>query len=348
MDGLGKKNVYKILEELQRGLLRIDIKPFAKHPENPVLTWGASGAWDDTDVEGPSCVFRGEDDRFWMYYHGKGDKFQIGLAYSDDLVSWTKEANNPIVTVGSAGAWDEDAIGGAQVLKVGDTYHMWYGGLSGSVGGIGHATSSDGKSWTKDSANPVYRAPSQPAIWPTHVMMLEGRYWLYYYREDTGETELATSSDGVSWARYGAVLKPGSGASFDSQGASQFKFVNLGAFYLGFYTGTDLTHHHHIGMCLSLDGVNWVKHPQPVLSRNPQGWDGENVVFNVPLPYGNRLYLLYGADQLGTHNCRIGLAETRIGDGAGIRLLRGDGRHGVERSLDRRWRHDLWGADFRI
>ncbi|MEE9285415.1 MAG: hypothetical protein V3V35_06790 [Dehalococcoidia bacterium] len=109
------------------------------------------------------------DYSYVMYYGGTdGGREVTGLAYSSDGKAWTAYSGNPVLDKGSGNAWDcDDAVYGT-VYQDANGYHFWYsggGGDNGSGGcaagdpaheGIGYASSSDGKSWTKDAGNPIF------------------------------------------------------------------------------------------------------------------------------------------------------------------------------------------------
>jgi len=103
--------------------------------------------------------------RYVMYYDvTDGGREFTGLAYSSNGVHWTRYPS--LVLQGSTSyAWDcsDDAYG--TVYRDANGYHFWYSGGGGGSGdcvdhpvheGIGYASSSDGKSWTKDSGNPIF------------------------------------------------------------------------------------------------------------------------------------------------------------------------------------------------
>lgn len=89
----------------------------------------------------------------------------IGHATSSDLITWSRDAANPVVDVGSASSWESTDVGNPAVYDDGaGTYHMVYSGYNNTAGGataagaphwLGLATSSDLSTWTKDSNNPV-------------------------------------------------------------------------------------------------------------------------------------------------------------------------------------------------
>ena len=74
---------------------------------------------------------------------GLGGATQIGYATSSDRVTWTKYEGNPVVGTGTG--WEGERVYRPSVLKVSDTYKMWYSGKSTGLDyAIGYATSSDG------------------------------------------------------------------------------------------------------------------------------------------------------------------------------------------------------------
>ena len=75
---------------------------------DPVLDVGPEGDWDDEDVETPTVIFNQEIQQFEMWYSGRGDiagmesMYQIGHAWSDDGVTWTRSSENPVVPLEDA------------------------------------------------------------------------------------------------------------------------------------------------------------------------------------------------------------------------------------------------------
>ncbi|MFC2067002.1 Ig-like domain-containing protein, partial [Chloroflexota bacterium] len=132
----------------------------------------------------------------------------IGRATSTDGVSWTKDAGNPILEKGSSSAWDSYGIGTPSVIRnSASSYEMWYTGakmvpdtllnffrntirvetavLDGTDFAIGHATSSNGISWTKDTGNPILENGSSSAwdkygVGTPSVIKTGSNYELWY------------------------------------------------------------------------------------------------------------------------------------------------------------------------
>jgi predicted GH43/DUF377 family glycosyl hydrolase len=128
-----------------------------KHPNNPVLTSGSSGDWDDSAVYSPSVIKDGSTYKMWYTgYSSSADIAQIGFATSTDGINWTKDSNNPVLSVGASGSWDSDLVANSAVIKDGSVYKMWYEASDAEEWfRIGYATSTDGINWTKDLNNPV-------------------------------------------------------------------------------------------------------------------------------------------------------------------------------------------------
>lgn len=123
-------------------------------------TWWQRGSYGPITVfYNPSPGNTGPlDRRYVMYYDGTtGGIQQIGLAYSDDGMNWTRHTiNAPILPVGVTGAWDSNYVTSGTVHRRADgTWEIWYSGGAGAAHeGIGYATSPDGLNWTRDPGSP--------------------------------------------------------------------------------------------------------------------------------------------------------------------------------------------------
>ena len=144
----------------------------------PELPWELPFCADDacsTKVGGtlePSVIVEGGT--FKMWYAALGvlgvlPSFRIGFATSPDGITWTRHAD-PVFAAGAPGAWDEVLVSHSNVVAdPAGGYHLFYfgssladdracndaGGCLLTPGGIGHAFSADGITWTRDPANPV-------------------------------------------------------------------------------------------------------------------------------------------------------------------------------------------------
>jgi predicted GH43/DUF377 family glycosyl hydrolase len=122
---------------------------------NPVLTTGAPGQWDDAFLKTPNVIII--DSTHYMFYTGSRNNVgkEIGLATSSDGIHWTKYndpsttstlyADSDPVLKPSGSGWDTDYVQGGSILLDGDTLYMWYNGSKDPtltyLWRIGHATS---------------------------------------------------------------------------------------------------------------------------------------------------------------------------------------------------------------
>ncbi len=179
-----------------------------KYAGNPVLTVGAPGAWDETEVGGPRVLFDGATYHLW--YHGYNGSCcdSIGYATSPDGVNWTKYAGNPVFGPGEPGQWDEAYVFFTSVLTDTGLLRMWY-----SVGspsdGIGYVTSTNGITWTRFLPGPVLPRGNagewdENYIFAPTVIQDGGLYRMWYTGYNLnwyGSFGYATSSDGIVWTK---------------------------------------------------------------------------------------------------------------------------------------------------
>lgn len=132
---------------------------WTKDPMNPVITTGPIGSWDDTQVFPMVGSVIYHDGLFKIWYGGCDETtiWQVGYATSVDGSIWTKdEANNPVLTPGDWGEWDEYSVIPGTILPGENKYEMWYCGASFTENWrIGYATSADGIAWDRFTSNPV-------------------------------------------------------------------------------------------------------------------------------------------------------------------------------------------------
>lgn len=125
---------------------------------------------------------------------------------------WTPDPQ-PVLVPGGPGEWDSLSVRSPSVVVDADgTWHLWYAGSGGGKAAIGHATSRDGITWTKD-AEPVLSAAEdgwdgefvhQPRVTAGpdgYVMAYAEPSSISSPASVTQEHGLAISDDGVTWRR---------------------------------------------------------------------------------------------------------------------------------------------------
>jgi hypothetical protein len=120
----------------------------------------------------------------------------IWLATSPDGRTWTEVGSGPVLE--NLGTW-ENQVADPTVVFDGTHFQMWYEGraITSGLWLIGHATSSDGISWT--------RYPSQQSDDVTDPsVMWAGDHFEMWFASATGLRTIiyARSWDGIDWARF--------------------------------------------------------------------------------------------------------------------------------------------------
>lgn len=198
---------------------------WTKNPANPVIS--PVEAWETNRIE-PGAVIS-DTGIYKMWYTGYDAAWigRIGYATSPDGVTWTKFGGNPVLDVGSAGSWDSEDVTGPAVIDDAGLYHMYYTGADGVAARIGHATSANGTSWTKDVANPVLDIGSPGAwdwleVYSPYVIKVGAEYQLWYSGAalpTAWASGYATSTDGSNWTRQRLIIPEGPQGSFDADSA---------------------------------------------------------------------------------------------------------------------------------
>jgi hypothetical protein len=195
------------------------------------------------------------------------------------------------------------------VLFDGSVYHMWFIGwnLEETAGGMGYATSTDAVEWTMDPGNPVL-TEGEPGAWDESMrafhnpaVIYDGsQFHMWYSGEDgqggTHRGGYATSPDGITWTKYpdNPVLDLGPPGTWDDTSVRTGAVVLDGDTYKMWYSGWD-GHIVRIGYAESTDGIEWTKHPEPVLDelRYPGIWDSR--VANPSVVFDGSLYHMWYA-----------------------------------------------------
>lgn len=176
---------------------------------NPVITNGLSM---DTHIMQPGTRMLKEGDTYYFYYWGNtvynlSENAKIMLATSTDLTTWTKSANNPMLSGGGTSAWDT-AVLAPTVIKFGSTYYMFYEGAAFDGGNYnisrnGMASSANKDSgWSKHSGNPIIGI-GHGTEWDNKwtevaVLVNTGTEWRMYYGGSKGSPNSPRNQVGLA------------------------------------------------------------------------------------------------------------------------------------------------------
>jgi Ca2+-binding RTX toxin-like protein len=215
-----------------------------------------STGFDATRTFAPTVTKVGDD--YVMLYGGLPffNNMEIGLATSEDGLTWAKYSSAPVISNASSQSWASFREVPATLLYENGLYKLWFNGnnsnLSTDFGfgsGFGYATSPDGINWTWDSNNPIrweLNSPSGNGFDIIEVVSFGGQYHAYFLdRNPTGDILYhATSSDGVHFSDETPV---GVGSGYNLEAATTVDGTVFGVWSNGaeHYYGT------------SVDGVNF-------------------------------------------------------------------------------------------
>lgn len=132
--------------------------------------------------------------------------------------------------------------------------------------------------WTDYSGNPIL-SPSGTyfethGVGEANVLFIDSVYKMWYMGDAGGSNKFvmyAESMDGITWSRPFSepVLSPGPPGTWDELCVCPGAIIYEDGIYSMLYCGfSDPYSVWQIGLATSSDGINWVKHPSPVLYAN--------------------------------------------------------------------------------
>jgi predicted GH43/DUF377 family glycosyl hydrolase len=172
-----------------------------------VVDAGFAGDTDSYGAESP-CVVKTPGGYLMVYGGFDGEVTRLHMATSDDAHRW-----DPQGTIMQRGPED---VGGAShpcLVMTGERWWLFFTGFESLGGGrraeLMAAVSENGASW--DRVGPILE-PERDEIAASHpcVLDISGTFYMFYASDGGGPIRiaLATSPDGLSWDRRGAMLEP--------------------------------------------------------------------------------------------------------------------------------------------
>jgi predicted GH43/DUF377 family glycosyl hydrolase len=281
---------------------------------------------------GDPTVVRTDDGYVMFYGAARGDfsdgTVRIFRATSTDGVSWQRDGV-PVLEPTSGDAFDNYKVETPNVLKRPDgTWAMYYSGNINDPSelgfGIGLATSPDGETWTRVAATPVLAPNSDELslIGPSVLLEDDGSYLMLYASITPLETiqiYRATSTDGVSWSREGAVLSMDDidRVSPDDYGVMGPELVKTDAGYEMVYNPLlrdgETAPAKAIFYARSPDGRTFTKHPTPLhVTTSGDAFDATEVGAQAWMRDGDRYRIWYlgtNTDYVTSYDSGMGLLE---------------------------------------
>jgi len=258
----------------------------------------------------------------------------------DDQSAWDI-FDEPILSQGETGAWDDEWNEPAASIFYDGQYHLFKNGYSSTPyntgAGIAHYVSDDGLSW-EQASEPIYFAESLPfeaktvSVVASNVFVEEDGTWVLYlttYETPNWPMTLggilratADSPDG-EWTVSDGFLLEGEkeGTKWDGMQVAYPSVVRFNDQYYMYYTGFNRRSERRIGLAISDDGVNWTKYRDeeiagddeayaestPVLVRD-LGWEFRNVEVSRVIAHEDTLVMFYkSGDKIGVATSTDGI-----------------------------------------
>ena len=284
----------------------------------PVITRGAPGEWDASDVLNPSVVSRGG--RYYNLYSGfDGKTWHTGLAVSPDGAHWEKQGR---VLSPDPGTWEGGYISAnGHASWDGNEFLYWY--QAGNPPRIGLARSSDATHWTKMPRPVVELGPygswDERGVADPYVVRTADAWYLYYLGQDRAGRQrlgVARSADGVTWVklRGNPILELGLYGAFDEKGLGEPAVWASDGWWWMLYTGRDWQENRRIGLARSSDGVRWESLSQVFSGSEP--WMSKVICDPTVEVLSNEVRVWFGGGNVARPderlNGQIGLARLVI------------------------------------
>jgi predicted GH43/DUF377 family glycosyl hydrolase len=190
----------------------ITVGQMVKYVNNPVLSRGLPGSFDDLGAGSPAVLIE-KNGQLRMYFSASNTAGldTIGTAVSQDGLVWVKKADAPVLTP-TTGFFDQGGVFDPAVLFDGKTYWLYYMGRDNDgKGRVGLATSVDGIVFQKFSG-PVLEGGKEgfDALGVSEPYVIfdseKSNFYMLYTgigNDGAGRIMMATSKNGTTWAKYG-------------------------------------------------------------------------------------------------------------------------------------------------
>lgn len=284
-----------------------------------VVLEAGSGTWDGDYVESPTILRDPLSGRYAMVHVGYGTttgaiRAQVGLAWSDDLVSWTKETDPLLSHSGVAASPDQNGCTGPLLLwdRVNEQYVLYYIGLTatgyeGGTKSICYATATSlSGSWTRHGAviSPAGTGWREDAIWHPSIVERNGTWYLFFNAHGDSAIE------NIGYATAPSITGPWTvddvnspilsvvAATWESEKVGDPCVRRVGDLWVMDYFGYDGDTAGD-GFAVTSDAnfpLGWVRHPDnPILEAGPEIYDEKLAHKPFVVVDGGEIYHFYTA-----------------------------------------------------
>ena len=253
-----------------------------------------------------------------------------------DLFKVRSIAEQPILSRGGLGEFDEFGTYPVSVIRNGNEVRAYYAGWTRCESvpfnvAIGMATSNDdGQTFNKNGTGPILSySPDEPFVLSgPKVRRFNGQWQLFYIAgrkwklvdgraEPVYKIRMATSEDGIHWKKFNQDLIPNRVEEDEAQASPDVFYAN-GKYHMFFcyrysshYRGKQ--NGYRIGYATSTDMTNWTRDDSKAgIDVSEHGWDAEMISYPHIFDLDGKTYMAYLGDQVGRYGFGLAVLEGKM------------------------------------
>ena len=271
-------------------------------------------------------------------YKDQGGQAKSYTAFIDvdrkDLSKILRVAENPVLSLGKLGAFDEFAVYPSSVLREGDKVYLYYAGWNRMRSvpfntSIGMAVSNDGgTSFERMGDGPILGPSlSEPfVISGPKIRKFEGKYFLFYLAgtewvmhngspEIIYKNKMAISEDGVNWTRMNRNIIEDKIDHLECQaGPDVFFYKEKYHMYFVYRHGVDFRsapgRGYKIGYAHSDDLINWTRDDENSgIEYSEEGWDSTMHHYPHVFELDGSHYMVYNGNEFGKYGFGLAILD---------------------------------------
>jgi len=236
---------------------------------------------------------------------------------ADDPSEIVAVSKDPVLDIGSPGAFDENGILPTSIVEVGERLYLYYVGYQ--LGMKVRYYQFEGLAISEDGGNTFRRHSKVPVTDRTDAEMLNrtsafvrlrnGLFEMWYVGGSDWTTvngkelpmyniRYLTSVDGISWGPEGKV-------SIDYKDNDEHAFgkpfiLEDGPLQRMFYSIRTRSKGYRLGYAESEDGLNWTRKDDEIgIDVSETGWDSEMIAYSSIVKHKDKFYMFYNGNNLG-------------------------------------------------
>ena len=253
-----------------------------------------------------------------------------------NLFNVLQVAEQPILTLGGLGEFDEFGTYPVSVVVDGNVVRAYYAGWTRCESvpfnvAIGAAFSRDGgKTFTKMGNGPILSySPDEPFVMSgPKIRRFQDQWQLFYIAgrkwkmvdgraEPVYKIRMATSHDGLQWTKLNKDLVESRLEEDEAQASPDVSYVN-GKYHMFFcyrYSSNYRSKQkgYRIGYASSINLTEWERDDSKAgIDVSDQGWDSEMISYPHVFELDGKMYMAYLGNQVGRYGFGLALLEGRL------------------------------------